>query len=206
MQNSALLPQVMKVLLLDNFDSFTYNLYHYLVTLGADVEVFRNDAISPNEAERFSHLVISPGPGLPKDAGVTMKLLETFGEKKPILGVCLGWQALAQHFGAELYNQNEVAHGIARAVQRSGQSWLLDGLPETFEVGLYHSWAVKNSAELERHFRLTASRSNQIIMSMEHRHLPLAGVQFHPESIMSKDGMKILENFLKYSAQKAAAP
>lgn len=195
----------MKVLLLDNFDSFTYNLYHFLVTLGADVEVFRNDAISPEAAEKFTHLVISPGPGLPKDAGVTMDLIKTYAPLKPILGVCLGWQAMAQHFGGELYNQNEVAHGIARKVNRVGESWLLNDFPETFEVGLYHSWAVKSTEKLEESFKLTSLRENEVIMSMEHNSLPLAGVQFHPESIMSNDGMKLIENFLKFSSEEAPA-
>ena len=191
----------MKVLLLDNFDSFTYNLYHYLVTLGADVEVFRNDAISQAEAERFSHIVISPGPGLPKDAGHTMKIIKAYAVKKPILGVCLGWQAMAQHFGGELYNQNEVAHGIARSVKRNGESWLLNNFPESFEVGLYHSWAVKNTEKLQKSFKLTSFRENEVIMSAEHKSLPLAGVQFHPESIMSKNGIKLIENFLNFSTK-----
>lgn len=190
----------MKVLLLDNFDSFTYNLHHYLVTLGADVQVFRNDAISLKEAEKFSHIVLSPGPGLPKNAGATMDILAKFSQHKAILGVCLGWQAMAQHFGANLYNQNEVAHGIKREVQRVGESWLLKDFPPSFAVGLYHSWAVKNCATLEQNFSLTAQRNNQVIMSMEHKHLPLAGVQFHPESIMSDMGIKLIENFLNYSS------
>ncbi len=187
----------MKVLLLDNYDSFTFNLYHYLRQLTDDIAVKRNDEISVDDALNFSHLLISPGPGLPENAGITSQLLAAAVPSHSILGVCLGCQALGEYFGASLFNQNEVAHGIQRKVKRADSfSWLLEGLPESFKVGLYHSWAI-DTKEMNSQMNISACSEKGILMAMEHTKLPIAGVQFHPESIMTEYGLQILENWLK---------
>jgi len=187
-----------KVLILDNYDSFTYNLYHYVQSFTDDVTVERNDAITLEEIRLFSHIIISPGPGLPESAGITLPLIREYAQSKSILGICLGCQALAEHFRGELYNQNEVAHGRERKVhQTTEKSWLLSGLPPDFKVGLYHSWAVRPD-NLPDDFRITALSEKGVVMALEHKSLPLAGVQFHPESIMSEHGKKIIENWLSY--------
>ena len=186
----------MKVLLVDNYDSFTYNLAHYLENLGAQVKVKRNDALDLKEVRKFSHICLSPGPGLPAAAGLLMDIIQDQRDRRSILGVCLGCQALAEDAGGKLYNQREVAHGLGRKVKRCGESWLLEGLPEEFTVGLYHSWAIQDSS-LPSSWQITARRENGVVMALEHRKLPLAGVQFHPESILSEGGYGLLENWLK---------
>ncbi len=187
----------MKLLLIDNYDSFTYNLEHYFKALDQEVTVLRNDEFELDELESFDLFVISPGPGLPKDAGKTMALIERYADYKAILGVCLGAQALAEYYGGELYNQKEVAHGISRTAVRKGESWLLNGLEPSFEVGLYHSWAIETRADFKEHFNLVAFRENGVLMAFEHPTKAIAGLQFHPESIMSADGRKILENWIR---------
>lgn len=187
----------MKILILDNYDSFTYNLLHYIRQFADEVDVVRNDALTVEEAEAYSHLIISPGPGLPKAAGITLKLIEKYHRSKPILGVCLGMQALAEFFDGKLYNQQLVAHGIKRPVVRTdAPSRLFRDFSNTFEVGLYHSWAVDEQS-LPPEWNVTAKGKNGVVMAMEHQSLPLAGVQFHPESIMTENGLNIIENWLK---------
>lgn len=187
----------MKVLLLDNYDSFTYNLAHYLEGLDAQVQVMRNDDPELLEQKDFSHLLISPGFGLPNQAGLSLAMIERHHQEKPILGVCLGFQAMAQFYGAELYNQQEVAHGIQREISCNKSSWLMAGCPAHFKVGLYHSWAVKSSATFQTAFRPVAWRDGKTLMAFEHRQLPLAGIQYHPESIMSEWGHQVLKNWLE---------
>lgn len=187
----------MKVLLLDNYDSFTFNLLHYLEQLTDDITVMRNDQISIDEVESYSHIVISPGPGLPKDAGITNELIRTYYKSKAILGICLGCQAMAEIFGARLYNQNNVAHGIQRKVRRTYRdSWLMKDLPKQIMVGLYHSWAI-DPRNLKEDFITVANSENETLMAIEHQSLPLAGVQFHPESIMSESGIELIKNWLE---------
>ncbi len=185
----------MRLLILDNYDSFTYNLFHYAQQLCADVSVVKNDEISLAEVNQFSHIIISPGPGLPKDAGISMHILETYARHKSILGVCLGFQALALWAGGKLYNQQQVAHGLSRLAKRENDSWLLQGVAPSFKVGLYHSWAVNLTAVND--FKPTAYLENHTLMAFEHQTLPLAGMQFHPESIMTDDGLKMIENWMK---------
>lgn len=188
-----------RILIIDNYDSFTFNLKHYFEQLSDAVVVKRNDELTIEEVSDFTHLVISPGPGLPADAGITMELIDHFYKIKPILGVCLGCQALAQHTGAVLYNQQFVAHGIQRTVHcTDNQGWLLADMPEHFSVGLYHSWAIAEKS-LSGEWKITAHSENGIVMAIEHRELPVAGVQFHPESVMSSSGLKILQNWLNHS-------
>lgn len=189
----------MHILLVDNYDSFTYNLAHYLEQFCPRVTVWRNDAFSVSEAAPFSHLVISPGPGLPPENGITEKLVKTYFHKKPILGICLGCQALAQYAGGSLYPQNEVAHGIGRTVVKSNSHYLLENLPSTFKVGLYHSWAIAATESLQKHFRIAARRENGVLMAIEHRYLPVAGIQFHPESILTENGLPLLQNWWQHT-------
>lgn len=184
----------MKVLLLDNFDSFTFNLFHYLEALDCQVSVIRNNQIELNEIAQFDKIVLSPGPGLPKDAGKMMEIIKEIVSSKPILGVCLGMQALAEHFGGELYNQQSVKHGVSETCKHNNASHLFKNIPVEFEVGLYHSWAV-NIEKAENLIPTSYSQSNTL-MSFEHKDFPIFGVQFHPESLMTPYGKQIIENFL----------
>ena len=166
------------------------------------MDVIRNDEISLNQADTYSHIIISPGPGLPENAGISMSLIERYFLHKPMLGVCLGCQALAEYSGAKLFNQDMVAHGIQRTVKRTEESsWLLNGVQDTFMVGLYHSWAV-DMKSLSSDWKITSISDENILMSIEHIKLPLAGVQFHPESVMSEHGLQIIENWLVRSDEQ----
>ena len=190
-----LLLSFVNILLLDNYDSFTYNLYHYLLDFTSEVTVKRNDEIQADEADQYSHIVLSPGPGLPNAAGILMEMIDEQVAVKPILGVCLGMQALAEHFGGTLYNQDMVKHGVTTTIDTKPNSVLFHGLPESFQVGLYHSWAVDETA-LPKDFTITAKSTENVVMAIEHRSLPVCGVQFHPESILTEHGREILGNWL----------
>lgn len=181
--------------MLDNIDSFTYNIFHYLEALGADVRVIDNEAITVADLEQFDVLVISPGPGLPKAAGKLMEVLAAAIERNmPVLGVCLGMQAIAEHFGGSIFNQTVVKHGQAAAIRQTGKSRLFNGIPESFRVGLYHSWAVNQ--DLPEGLVATAFSDEGVMMALEHTVLPVYGVQFHPESILSEYGKELFSNFL----------
>jgi len=182
--------------LVDNFDSFSFNLVHYLEKLDVSVSVETNISVDPEQLMDFDAVVLSPGPGLPVTSGKLMEVVKKVVElKKPTLGVCLGMQALAEHFGNSLYNQEVVKHGLAEIIQCAPGSKLFAGLPESFKVGLYHSWAVKLNDGSE--FKATAWSENNVLMAMEHKIIPLYGVQFHPESVLSENGLGVLKNFLK---------
>ena len=185
----------MKVLLLDSFDSFTYNLFHYLEGLDCEVKVARNNEITLAEIEEFDKIVLSPGPGLPQDSGILMDLLNEFSTKKTILGVCLGMQAIALHFGGTLSNLSEVKHGICEIALQKEESVLFKNISQKFEVGLYHSWAV--DALLPSELKVTAISENNVLMALEHITLPIYAVQFHPESILTPEGKKIIQNFIE---------
>lgn len=185
----------MKILLLDNYDSFTYNLVHYVQGFDVEIDVVFNDQIEIEKIQHYDKIILSPGPGLPTDAGQMMETIQDFYKTKPLLGVCLGFQALAEHFGGSLYNQKTVKHGIAETVKFKVESRLFENTAELFSVGLYHSWAV-NKADFPECLEITAESEKGVIMAFEHCELPVAGVQFHPESILSSHGKKIVENFL----------
>lgn len=186
----------MKILLIDNYDSFTYNLVHYLEGQDATVVVVRNDEINFHDVEQFDKIVLSPGPGLPKDAGLQPKLIEQFAKTKPILGVCLGFQALVEFFGGEIFNQQDVKHGVAEKCKIVSDSKLFSEIEKEFKVGLYHSWAAKKE-NFPSDLKITALSENNTIMAFEHVSLPVYGVQFHPESILTENGHQIIANSLK---------
>ena len=187
-----------QVLVIDNYDSFVYNLVQYLGELGCEPVVIRNDEMTVAEAMslRCAAIVVSPGPGRPQDAGITCEVIRTAAPSIPILGVCLGHQAIGEAFGAELANLSKVFHGVSSAISAiQGTDRLFEGLPPSFEVGRYHSWVVKNEA-LPNVLEVLSFDEEGQIMAMKHKHFPVYGVQFHPESIMTPHGKKILENFL----------
>jgi anthranilate synthase component II len=185
-----------RVLLLDNFDSFTYNIVHYLEGMEAHVHVVDNKRISAEDLEGCDCLVISPGPGLPAESGKLMEMLALAARvKKPVLGICLGMQAIAEHFGGSIYNQQEVRHGKQEKIAVRTDSALFKGVPRELKVGLYHSWAV--SQDLPAELVATSFSESGVMMSLEHRSMKIWGVQFHPESIMSEHGKELLANFLR---------
>jgi anthranilate synthase/aminodeoxychorismate synthase-like glutamine amidotransferase len=182
------------LLMIDNYDSFTYNLVHLFQELGAEVRVFRNDAITPDEAEQLapSHVVISPGPGRPADAGVSVEVIRRLGPHVPTLGVCLGHQAIVAAFGGDIGQARALLHGKSSPIAHDGKG-IFAGLPENFEAGRYHSLAAMSvPAELE----VTARTPDGEVMGVRHRELPIEGVQFHPESVLTPDGPTMLRNFL----------
>jgi anthranilate synthase/aminodeoxychorismate synthase-like glutamine amidotransferase len=183
------------ILLVDNYDSFTYNLAHLFGELGAEVHVVRNDATDADEAERLapSHLVISPGPGRPADTGVSRELLRRLGSTTPTLGVCLGHQAIVEVFGGEVGQARKLVHGKAAAVAHDGRG-LFAGLPDPFEAGRYHSLAATRvPADLE----VCATTEDGEVMAVRHRELPIDGIQFHPESVLTPAGPDLARNFLE---------
>lgn len=189
----------MKLLVFDNYDSFTYNIVHTLRLLGVTPEVRRNDAVSLEEIRDYDKIIISPGPGIPDEAGLLMPMLERYAETKPILGICLGHQAIGQHFGARLHNLSDVFHGIATpAIVTDKEDYLFAGLPTEIEVGRYHSWVVDREGFPSDQLEITAVDESGMIMAMRHRRLDIHGVQFHPESILTPMGIKIIENWLTH--------
>lgn len=185
------------IIVIDNYDSFTYNLVHYLEDLNAKVTVVRNDEFELDELEQFDKILLSPGPGVPDEAGLLKAVIKKYAETKPILGICLGQQAIGEVFGGSLTNLEKVYHGVATNVRLSvSDESLFDGLGDEFEVGRYHSWVISNNdfpADLE----ITSTDSNGQIMSIRHKKYDVKGVQFHPESVLTPNGKKILENWLK---------
>lgn len=184
-----------KVLLIDNYDSFTYIIFHYLEKLEVPTVVVKNDELMVEEVEQFDKIIISPGPGLPQQAGKTNEVIASYHRKKPILGICLGMQALAEFFGGKLYNQKHVKHGVQEDVFLL-ESALYTNLPAKIKVGLYHSWAIQ--IDNVNDLKPTAFSENNVLMSLEHTSLPIVGVQYHPESIMTEKGLEIIANFIKY--------
>jgi anthranilate synthase component 2 len=187
----------LKLLILDNYDSFTYNLVH-LVEKVSDIsfEVYRNDEIALEKINSYDKIVLSPGPGLPKDAGVMPELLNHYSKNKSILGVCLGMQAIGEHFGGTLKNLQEVCHGQATPIFIKKRDILFNNCPDHFIVGRYHSWVINKDcfpSELE----ITSVDENSEIMSIAHKSLDVKAVQFHPESILSQYGEEIMKNWLR---------
>lgn len=190
----------MKILVIDNYDSFTYNLVHYLEDLGCEVTVRRNDQLTLEEVDAFEKIVLSPGPGLPDEAGLLKAIIKTYAPTKSILGVCLGQQAIGEVFGGSLINLDTVYHGVATKVTSCvTDESLFNGLDKTIEVGRYHSWVV--DPNLPEVLEATSFDENGQVMSLRHKTYDLKGVQFHPESVLTPDGKKILENWIQIPAQ-----
>ena len=185
------------LLLIDNYDSFTYNLYQYLCELGAEVEVFRNDKIGLEDIDQMSpeRIVISPGPCTPKEAGISVETIRTFAGKVPILGVCLGHQCMAEAFGGVVAGAGEIKHGKMSRITHDGKG-VFAGLPNPFEAVRYHSLAIVPET-MPDVLEVTATSESGIIMGARHKELLIEGVQFHPESILTKPGKQLLDNFLK---------
>ncbi len=183
------------ILLIDNYDSFTYNLAHLFGELGADVVVRRNDEITPDEAETLSpsHLVVSPGPGRPEEAGATLEIVRRLSVRVPTLGVCLGHQAIVQVFGGEVGRARELVHGKATVVDHDGRG-IFAGLPSDFLAGRYHSLAATSVPDV---FEVSATATDGEVMAVRHTELPIDGVQFHPESVLTPQGLDIAKNFLE---------
>ncbi|MBE9490354.1 MAG: aminodeoxychorismate/anthranilate synthase component II, partial [Bacteroidetes bacterium] len=184
-----------KVLVIDNYDSFTYNLVHYLKDLDCEVTIKRNDKLTLEEVELFDKIVLSPGPGIPEEAGLLKSIIKAYAPSKSILGVCLGQQAIAEVFGGKLLNLDTVYHGIATDVNIAvDDESLFEGLEKKIEVGRYHSWVV--DANLPEELEATSFDENGQVMSLRHKVYDVKGVQFHPESVLTPNGKKILENWV----------
>ena len=186
-----------RMLLIDNYDSFTYNLVQAFAALGADVMVYRNDMITIAEARALqpTHLVISPGPGRPEEAGVSLEMIGAFAESIPVLGVCLGHQSLVQHFGGDIVRAGRLMHGKTSMAKHDGKT-IFDGISQPFEVGRYHSLCAEHET-LPDVLELTAETEQGEIMGVRHKSLPLEGVQFHPESVLTPEGDHLMANFLR---------
>ena len=187
----------MKIVIIDNYDSFTYNLSHLLKELGAEVDVVRNDKFELKDLEQYDKIVLSPGPGIPSEAGLLLDVIRTYAGRKPILGVCLGHQTIGEVFGASLENLKEVYHGVQTEGTQLGNDYIFDGLPERVMMGRYHSWVVAKDSVPEC-LEVTAMSDDGEIMAMRHRQYDIHGIQFHPESVLTPEGKTIVGNFLKH--------
>lgn len=186
----------MKILIFDNYDSFTHNLVHLVKSFGyTDIEVHRNDQITLEDIARFDKIILSPGPGIPSEAGLLLPLIKGYAGKKPILGVCLGHQAIGEAFGAKLTNLEDVYHGVATKINVTKEDYIFNNIGTEIEVGRYHSWIV-SSDQLPECLEVTAEDHNKQIMALRHKEYDVHGVQFHPESVLTPQGMAIVENFL----------
>lgn len=190
----------MNILLIDNYDSFTYNLFQYIIEEGGadvNVTVWRNDSFELDDVERFDKIILSPGPGVPDEAGLLKAVIRRYAPTKPILGVCLGEQAIGEVFGAGIHNLPTVFHGIQSKVSIVADDYIFSNMPENILVGRYHSWVVKQNkfpAELE----VTALSEEGLVMALRHRTYDVHGIQFHPESILTPEGRRMIRNFITH--------
>lgn len=183
------------VVIIDNYDSFTYNLAHLVKELGATTDVLRNDRFRLEELERYDKIILSPGPGVPEEAGLLLDVIRTYAGKKPILGVCLGEQAIGQAFGGRLVNLSKVYHGVQSRIRLTNPDYIFRGLPEEISVGRYHSWVVDTDG-LPDTLVVTAVSPEGQIMALKHREYDVHGIQFHPESVLTPDGKQLMKNWL----------
>ena len=186
---------MIKIIIIDNYDSFTYNLSHLLKELGADVTVVRNDKFRIEDLEQYDKIVLSPGPGIPSEAGLMPQVIKAYAGRKPILGICLGHQAIGEAFGAKLLNIGNVVHGVATPAHLTQKDYLFNGLPDELEVGRYHSWVVDDK-DLPDCLEVTSRSDDGYIMSMRHREYDIRGIQYHPESVLTPKGKEIINNWL----------
>lgn len=185
----------MKIVIIDNYDSFTYNLSHLVKELGAEVTVVRNDQFELADLEQYSKIILSPGPGIPSEAGLLLDVIRTYAGKKPILGVCLGHQAIGEVFGAKLENLSDVFHGVATPCHIVADDPIFSGLERDITIGRYHSWVVSRE-NFPDCLEITAVSDEGQIMALRHRELNVRGIQFHPESVLTPDGRKMLQNWM----------
>ena len=185
-----------KTLVIDNYDSFTYNLVHYLNELGVELVVFRNDQITLEEVSQYDNILLSPGPGVPNEAGIMPELIKKFGPSKRILGVCLGHQAIAEAYGAGIYNMDAVLHGETGRLNVIQKDRLFKGLPSQYDICHYHSWSIDKN-QLGNELEVTAIDEIGQIMAISHKKYDVKGVQFHPESIMTEHGHELLKNWIE---------
>jgi anthranilate synthase component 2 len=189
---------MMKLLVLDNYDSFTYNLVHLIDKIAkVDIDVFRNDKISVAKIAEYDKVVLSPGPGIPEEAGILKEVISKQYKQVPMLGVCLGHQAIGEVFGGKLVNLDRVHHGVATEIEMVKDDYLFTGLPKSFMVGRYHSWVIDSLGE-DSGFEITAVDGNGEIMAIAHKEYDIRGVQFHPESILTEYGEELMSNWLKH--------
>ncbi len=186
----------MKIVIIDNYDSFTYNLAHLIRELGAEVTVLRNDRFELSALEQFDKIVLSPGPGIPSEAGLLLDVIRRYAGVKPILGVCLGHQAIGEVFGGELVNLGEVFHGVATPTHITVRDYLFEGLGDDIQVGRYHSWVV-SAESVPDCLEVTSVSPEGYVMSLRHKDYDVRGIQYHPESVLTEDGKQIIGNWLK---------
>lgn len=187
----------MKILVVDNYDSFTYNLVYIIRQLGygTQMDIFRNDKIPLEDVAKFDKILLSPGPGIPSEAGIMPELLKTYAASKDILGICLGHQAIGEAFGGDLINLSEVVHGLASEVKIE-EDLLFKGLPETFKIGRYHSWVI-DEVSLSPDLEIIARTPDRQIMGVRHKKYKVRGLQFHPESVLTEYGVEMMRNWLE---------
>lgn len=189
----------MKILVLDNYDSFVYNLVHIIRELGygENLDVFRNDKISVEKAGKYDKILLSPGPGIPSEAGIMLELIEKYGPEKSILGICLGHQAIGEVYGARLYNMPEVLHGVGTSVRiTKNNDYLFQNVPDSFRICRYHSWAVAKDS-VNGKLEVSALDGNDMVMGISHSEYDVRGLQFHPESVITENGKTIMKNWLE---------
>jgi len=186
----------MKVVIIDNYDSFTYNLAHMVSELGAEVTVFRNDQFQLQQLENFDKIILSPGPGIPSEAGLLTEVIRSYAGRKPIFGVCLGHQAIGEVFGGRLINLDDVFHGVATEGTQFGNDCIFNSLPSRITMGRYHSWVVSKE-DFPDCLEITAESDEKQIMGLRHKKFNIHGIQFHPESVLTPDGKTILKNWLE---------
>lgn len=196
----------MKILVFDNYDSFTYNLVQMIEQIaGEKVDVLRNDQVPLQDIEKYDKIILSPGPGIPEEAGILLEVIKKYAPTKSIFGVCLGQQAIAEAFGGSLINLTEIYHGVATESKQVKEHSIFKNLPETLEVGRYHSWAV-NPDDFPEELEITSIDKNGMIMSLKHKTYDVHAVQYHPESILTPDGKKILANWLSVDRKHSRKP
>jgi anthranilate synthase component II len=187
----------MKILVLDNYDSFTYNLVHIIRALGFPMDIHRNDKITVDEVKKYDKILLSPGPGIPDEAGIMKEVIKTYGPSKSILGVCLGHQGIGEVFGAKLFNIPKVLHGVTSVTEvKDDSEYLFKNIPKTFQATHYHSWAIVPET-INGDLKVTAVNNEGLVMAVSHKKFDVRGVQFHPESIMTPEGPKMIENWLR---------
>ena len=185
----------MKIVIIDNYDSFTYNLSHLVKELGAEVTVVRNDQFELEDLEAYNKIILSPGPGIPSEAGLLCDVIRTYAGRKPILGVCLGHQAIGEVFGAKLENLSDVFHGVATSCHIVADEPIFSGMERDITIGRYHSWVVSRE-DFPDCLEITAVSDEGQVMALRHRELNVRGIQFHPESVLTPDGKKMLQNWM----------